>query len=191
MVLRASPNSPINHFPIMPSSKQNNHIIIGRLGKPHGIKGWMKLHSFSHPTEQILNYQPWLVQEKKTWQTISIEDIKQNHDQILIKIKNCNTPEAAKHYTNQNIATHRDNLPVPQEDEYYWTDLEGLNVIDQQGQPLGVVDHLFNTGANDIMSVKLNGVETLIPFLKEVIIDVNFENKTIQVDWEELSDEDH
>ena len=77
-----------------------------------------------------------------------------NWQKFLLRIKDCDTPETAKTYTNQTIAVDRSQLSETEENEYYWSDLEGLRVINQAEVELGHVDHLINTGANDIFVVK-------------------------------------
>lgn len=160
-------------------------VIVGRLGRPHGIKGWMKLYSYTDPLENIFNYPTWFIQpDHNSSNTISVEEWKAQDTSLLVKIIGCDTPEDAKLYTNREISIPREFLPEIPDDEYYWTDLEGLTVIRKPDQAtLGIVDHLFETGANDVMVVK-GDKEELIPFIKSVIIDVDLKAKTILVDWE-------
>jgi len=171
------------------------HVIIGRFGKRFGVRGWIKVVSFTHPLENILQYQPWLISEsptdissaKKTqWHPVILEANKMHSDQPIVKIKDCNTPEAVSLYTNFNIAIPRERLPTAQEGEYYWTDLEGLKVIDKTGKMLGYLESHFSTPANDVMIVtnKDKKTEHFIPYLEEVVIVVDLKQKTITVNWD-------
>lgn len=159
-------------------------IIIGRFGKVHGVKGWIRVISFTESQENILDLQPWLIKKHENLQSIDIEESRVLSDKILVKIKGVNDCETAKMFTNINIIVDREQLPFLPAKQYYWTDLEGLTVIDQSGKELGIVDHLFATGSNDVIVVKDKNKEILIPYLKNVIIKIDLKNKLIKVDYE-------
>jgi len=159
-----------------------NKIILGRLGTVHGVQGWIKLHSFTHPSSNILNHiQDWQIKDPQ-WTPLPIEKHKAHGDGYVIKIKGIDDREIAKRFTNKDIAIERDLLPETQPNEYYWSDLEGLSVITQEGVTLGKIDHLMNSGANDILVVK-GDRKRLLPFLKHVIVKVDMEAQQIIVDW--------
>ena len=162
-----------------------NKIIIGRFGKAHGIKGWIRVISFTDPNENILQYHPWHIKKNNQWQQLNPEDTKQHSKDIIIKLPHINDRDIAKTYTNLEIFTNHDQLPKLPKNEYYWSDLEGLTVIDKSGTKLGIVDHLIATGANDVLIVNTTYKQPLlIPYLDDVIIDINLNKKTITVDWE-------
>lgn len=159
-------------------------INIARLGRPHGLHGWMLVNSFADPAEQVFNYAPLYIQDGKAWRELDITAHKTQSKKLMIHLKGCDTPEAAKAYTNKFLVIDRSQLPEPDTDEYYWSDLEGLRVINQAGVELGHVDHLINTGANDIFVVK-GKKQHLIPHLKEFTLSIDLKEKKIIVDWEE------
>jgi 16S rRNA processing protein RimM len=159
-------------------------IIVGRFGKPFGIKGWIKVNSFTDPPENILLYDPWLISLDENWKEIEVEDSKMQGQNIIAKLVNCNTPEEAKAYTHKDIAISRSQLPKLEQDEYYWTDLEDMSVLNTQGIELGKVVHFIATGANDVMVVK-GEKEHLVPYIDSVIISVDQEKRVIIVDWDE------
>lgn len=159
-------------------------VVIGRLGRPHGINGWMRIISFTEPEESLLDYPDWFIERGDLWEPIAPEDSKIQSGMILVKFPGCDNPEQARLYTNANIAITRDQLPALANDDYYWTDLEGLTVVNKQGAELGVIDHLFATGSNDVMVVK-GVVEHLVPYIKHVVLEVDLKNKRMLVDWEE------
>ena len=158
-------------------------IAIGKFGKTFGIRGWIKIHSFVDEQEQILSIVPWLIENKGDFKELTLEDSKIQHRSIVVKIKGVDTPEAAKFYTNTKIFTYRASLPKLKKGQYYWDDLIGLTVVNKEDITLGTVDHLFNTGANDVLVVK-NGKEYLIPYIKNTILNIDIKNKTIKVDWD-------
>ena len=143
----------------------------------------MRLNSYTDPFDNILTYD-LLIEQKGHWQPLPMTEYDLYPTHILIKLEGCDTPEDAHHYTNARVGITRDQLPSLPQDEYYWSDLEGLNVINQKGILLGTVDHLFSTGANDVLVVT-GKKEYLLPYLKHTILHVNLEKKEITVDWDE------
>lgn len=156
-------------------------ITIGRFGSVYGIKGWLRIVSFTDPKENILQYQPWWINKDQQWQQIYAEDGRLHGKDVIIKLPNINDRELAKSYTNIDIMVDSKQLPKLPKDEYYWSDLEGLMVIDKSGQELGRVNHLIATGANDVLVLEKN---IMIPYIDNVIIKVDLEKKNIIVDWE-------
>ena len=158
---------------------------MGQLGAPYGVHGWIKLRSFTQPAENIQHYKTWHIKTKKAdWQPIELTDIK-THQQIFIaKIANVNNPEEAALFTNQLIGITQQNLPKLKQGEYYWSDLIGLTVIDEDNNALGVIDHLFETGANDVMVVKDNKQPQLLPYHPSVVKSIDLEEKIMRVSWD-------
>jgi 16S rRNA processing protein RimM len=161
-------------------------IIVGRFGSPYGIRGWVKVISYTDPIEKILDYSPWQINRKGKWQLVNIVTGKPHGKNIIVSIADCTNPEQVQAYTNCEIAVERDQLPEPAEDEYYWVDLLGLTVINAQQEILGKVERLLATGANDVLVVidEETGKQRLIPYINHVIIEVNLAAKRLVVDWE-------
>ncbi len=160
------------------------YIVVGKVGKSHGVKGWVKIHSFTEVKTNILRYKPWFLQDKHEWHTVEVE-AKRLGNQIVAKFAGIDSPEAAQAFVNKDIAIERSQLPDLAEDEVYWNDLIGLTVINQQQQFLGTVSHLFTTLANAILVVKKEDKEHLIPYiLDHHIIKVDIANKQIVVEWD-------
>jgi 16S rRNA processing protein RimM len=160
-----------------------NEVVVGRLGAPYGIKGWLKVHSFTRPSGNILQYHPWLIRTNGEWQPVALQVAEQRGNSIVAKLLDCDDPETAGRYTNLDIAVPRTQLPPLPPGEYYWDELIGLRVINQEGVELGVVDSLLATGANDVLVVK-GERERLIPYLKRVILQVDLKTSVIKVDWD-------
>ena len=159
-------------------------IVIARFGKTHGVKGGLKVISFNEPQENVIDFSPWLINKHGEWQALSIENSRIVNNGVLVKLKGVDDCDVAKDYTNVDINVERDQLPLLSGKQYYWTDLEGLKVVDNFDKELGIVDHLFATGANDILVVKQGNKKLLVPYIKDVIIKVDLENKIIKVDYE-------
>jgi 16S rRNA processing protein RimM len=150
------------------------------------VKGWVKLHSYTNPIENLLDYLPWYITKAK--QELCIEKIvgKRHGKLLIVHFDSCNSPEEAKEYTNLDIAVDRSQLPVLSKEEYYWVDLIGLVVLNQEGITLGTVERLFETGSNDVLIVKEeNGKERYIPYTDDVVQKVDLAEKKLLVDWDE------
>lgn len=164
----------------------SNIIIIGCIGAPHGIKGWVKITSYTRPSTNIVSYSPWLLEIKQQWQTLEPTAYELHTKQVIAKLPNYDTREQVQLLTHTKIAIYRDQLPelADSDPHYYWQDLIGLTVITHNGEELGKVDQLIATGANDVLVVQ-GKTKHLIPFvLKHFILEVNLSKKQIIVDWD-------
>lgn len=163
----------------------HNKIIVGRLGVPYGVRGWIKVNSFTKPKDNILNYQPWLIDIRGKQQTVTLADHKPHGKSIVVLIEGCKDRDAAATYTNATITIYREQLPALAENEYYWTDLEGLTVYNHDETVLGTIEYIMSTGSNDVLVVK-GDKEYLIPYLpKDVIVNINLAARTMHVKWDE------
>ncbi|MGP1924130.1 MAG: ribosome maturation factor RimM [Arsenophonus sp. NEOnobi-MAG3] len=168
-----------------------NPIALGKLGSAHGIRGWLRIFSSTEYTEDIFDYQPWFIQRScQWWQRLELEGWKQHNKDIIIKIKHIDDRNAANLITNYEIIIDSAQLPVLEDNEYYWKDLIGCQVITTKGYSFGFVQDLIETGSNDVLVIKANlkdafGIkERLIPFLDEQIIkNIDLTTKIIEVDW--------
>ena len=159
-------------------------VIVGKVGTAYGVKGWVKIYSFTDPIENILHYQPWQLRIDGRWNTVTVKASKPHGAGIVAQLSGCEGREQTRRYVNAEIAIERNQLPALMKDEYYWSDLEKLTVVTTTGVQLGIVDHLIETGANDVLVVK-GDKERLIPFiLGQVIVNVDIPNKLLKVDWD-------
>ena len=161
------------------------HIKIGKVGSPYGIRGWLKIHSYTEFGASILDYMPWYVEQgEDQWRELIVEEGRMHSGQVIAKIAGYDTPEEARLLTGKTITILRSQLPKLNKNEYYWSDLEGLTVINKNGVVLGKVIYLIETGSNDVLVVK-GDKEHAIPYLPgTVVLDVNLEKQEIHVDWE-------
>lgn len=159
-------------------------LIVGRFGKSFGILGWIKVISFTTPNENILELKPWLIQKNGNWEEVCIESSRKHASNIIVKLPDCASPEAASHFTNVQIGIWRKQLPKLKNNEFYWSDLYGLEVINKEEMNLGMIKDIIATGSNDVLVVE-GQKRCLIPYLSSVIINVDLSNKIIRVDWPE------
>ncbi len=157
--------------------------IVAKIGAPYGIKGWFNLFSLSDSPKTLVNYERWYIQKGETWEALAIDEIKPHGDHLIAHVNEINDRNAAQSLTNKKVAVLSDQLP-PLDKGYYWADLEGLTVITQKSERLGVVKELMNTGANDILIV-MGEKRRLIPFIEgKTILKVDLTKNEIIVNWD-------
>lgn len=162
---------------------------VGRLLAAFGIKGWVKVHSDTDPRENILQYRPWYLWRNNQWQAVEVVEGHAHGKGLVVRLRGVDDRNAAEMLGGIDIGVAEQNLPVLSEGEFYWRDLIGLQVVNVEGQLLGVVDHLLETGANDVMVVKpcsgsVDGEQRLLPWvLGQVVQRVDKDTKRITVDW--------
>jgi len=163
-------------------------ILVGKISNPHGIKGWVKVISFTDPIENILSYKKWTISDNQTEKTYCLEDSRIQGNKIVIKLEGVNNRDDAELLKNLQIEVNRSDLPKLDENSYYWEDLVDFNVIDINGMHVGKVDSLFRTGSNDVLVI-INETKQrlLVPFIMEEVIKyVDLDKELISIDWAEL-----
>lgn len=168
-------------------SQASDKVVVGKIGAPYGVKGWLKIHSFTEQAETIFDYQPWLIGDK----SIIVDQWRLQGKSLVAKLDGIETREEADFIKNAEVSIDASLLPDLGEEEFYWRDLQGMQVVTLDGYNLGVVQDVFNTGANDVLQVKANAKdafgqrERLLPFVyDEVIHNVDTEEKVITVEWD-------
>ncbi len=160
----------------------HKQVVLGYVAAVHGIKGWIKVRSWTRPMEAILGYQPWLLGEDK--KPVKIVDGRKQGKGLVALLPGFQDREQAAMLVGQQIFVRRDQLPATAADEYYWSDLEGLEVKTTKGEVLGRVERLIETGANDVLVIR-GDREHLVPFIQgQYVSRVDLESKLIEVDWD-------
>jgi 16S rRNA processing protein RimM len=155
-------------------------IVLGRIAGLYGVRGWVRVFSETDPRENILRYSPWLLDSAAQ----VVAEGRRHGKGLVVRLEGCEDRDQAAELIGRDICVRRDQLPPARPDEFYWADLEGLEVQTLAGEPLGRVSHLFDTGANDVLVVK-GDRERLLPFVwDDVVKDVDFASGTIKVDWD-------
>lgn len=159
-------------------------IQIGKISGVFGVKGWLKIFSYSEPRENILNYQNWLLQKGTQNKSIKIVSGKAQGKGVVVQIDGITDRDQALDLLGWDIYITREQLPVAEEGEYYWADLIGLDVENLNGIQLGTVDSLYETSANDVLIVK-GDRERALPFLQgQTVKLVDMASRKIIVDWD-------
>ncbi len=166
-------------------------VVLGKVGAPYGIKGWLKLTPYTDNPEGIFDYETLLIQMNGQWQEQKVAQWRRHNNGLVFKLDNVDDRDQAQVYTNAEIAIAEDDLPELDEGEFYWRDLIGLEVHSESGYHMGQVTDLLETGSNDVLVVRakpndaFGKTERLIPFLADQVIkEVNQSTKTIVVDWD-------
>lgn len=160
----------------------HKHVALGYISAVHGVKGWVKVHSWTRPMEAILNYRPWLLGDTKS--PVKIIDGRKQGKGLAALLPGFEDREQAATLVGLQIFVRRDQLPATAADEYYWSDLEGLEVHTTKGEVLGRVERLMETGANDVLVIR-GEREHLVPFIQgHYVTRVDLEAGLIEVDWD-------
>ncbi len=159
-------------------------VVLGRIAGVFGVRGWVKVFSHTEPRDGILTHSSWFIGEAGGWREHRLLDGKPHGKGIIALLEGCGDRDQAALLVEHDIAVGRDWLPRLEQDDYYWSDLEGLRVQTLHGMDLGVISHLFGTGANDVMVVQ-GERERLIPYLwEQVIKQVDLRAGRMLVDWD-------
>lgn len=178
---------------VRPSNTEQGYTTLGKVGAVHGVKGWVRLISFTEPADNILRYRNFYISTgtpPESREKIEIDESRVQGKHFIGHIAGCDDREEARAYTGRELQVKQSDLPELETEEFYWFQLEGLQVINLQNEVLGQVDHLIETGANDVMIVRpvensIDKEERLIPFIKEQVIkQVDLDENIIRVDWE-------
>ena len=141
----------------IPSKSQSDAIVvIGKLGRPYGVRGWLALQSFTEPRGNILAYQPWRIQTGQNSDWVNVGDFlaKPHKDAFIAQINGIEDRDEAARLTGSLIGVSRQVIDVLEEDEYLWHDLIGCGVTNLQGLELGVVKELMETGAHVVLCIR-------------------------------------
>lgn len=155
---------------------------IGQIVNHFGIKGMVKVNPFTDDISQFEEMETILVEKKGSIQEMQIEDVKYSKNQVLLKLKGIETVEEAEKYRNCYLKLPREKARKLPKNTYFIADLIGLEVYTEEGNLLGKVDDIYNTGASDIYVIKDElGKQILLPAIKEVIKQVDLEEEKIVV----------
>ncbi|WP_163936708.1 ribosome maturation factor RimM [Paraferrimonas sp. SM1919] len=172
-------------------TQEQKPIVVGRLGAVHGVKGWLKVNSFTDIAEGIFDYSPWLVNRQGKWVEVEVKNWRAQANSFVAEIKGLNDRNEAQTWVNCEIGIMPEQLQDLPEDEFYWKDLIGCEVINLKGYHMGKVSEILETGSNDVLRVKANAKdgfgkkERLIPFVTEQFVSkVDIAQQQIHVDWD-------
>ena len=156
---------------------------MGRITAPFGVKGWVKVQPLTAAAKNLLDYPRWWVGRGADWQEYEIAEARvQSATIVVARLAGCEEREAAARFRGSEVAVLRSQLPKTRPDEYYWADLLGLTVVNEEARELGSIAGILQTGANDVLVVQ-GERERLIPFIASVIREVDAGAGVVRVDW--------
>lgn len=166
------------------SGTEQGRMVVGKIVGLYGVHGWVKVFSHTDPKDNIFRYAPWLAQIGGQWRPIRVLSGRTQGKGLVAQLDGCSDREQARLFIGAEIEVLRSQLPKPAVGEYYWADLIGLQVTTLDGMALGNVDHLMDTGANDVLVVQ-GDRERLIPFVRgQYVHEIDLDAGTMRVDWD-------
>ena len=165
--------------------KQEEKVLLGLINGLFGVKGWVKIYSYTRPRIKIVDYQHWYLGDD-FGQPIRLEEGRPQKGGVVVKLEGIDDRDAAVELVDRKIWVASNQLVSLPNNEYYWYQLIGLNVLDTENRPLGSIKDLVETGANDVMIVRGKGnTEHLIPYIQgQVIKSIDLEQQCMVVDWD-------
>ena len=159
-------------------------VVLGRISGLFGLRGELKVNSFTEPPEGICEYMPWLLKRGNLVTEHKVATGRRRGNAgVVVTLEGVADREGAQALIGAEIAVRRAQLPPPEDGRHYWIDLEGLKVVTEAGVVLGEVSHLFETGANDVIVVR-GDRERLLPYVPQVVKDVDLAARLMRVDWD-------
>lgn len=156
-------------------------VTLGRITGVHGVRGWVRVQSFTRPSDNIFSYGPWLIRGVE----LPRLDHRASGRGFVVQLKGIEDREIAEELVGEEIQIERSSLPEPEDGEYYWADLLGMQVVTVDETVLGHIDRLLETGAQDVMVVKAGSRERMLPFVQGPIVKkVDIPARRIEVDWQ-------
>ena len=155
---------------------------MGRIIAPFGVRGWVKVQSYTETPAGITKYREWWISRNGGWTPVEVEDAQAQGPGVVAKLAGCDDRDAAATWRGALVGIGRSELPAAPPGEFYWADLLGLEVRNIEGVSFGTISSLMETGANDVLVVE-GDRERLIPFVDGVIRSVDLPGKRVTVDW--------
>src|SRR5258706_429005 len=169
------------------TSPEDRMVVLGRIGGPFGVKGWVKVQSYTDPPAGILGYPVWHVSAPGgTWVAVKLAGGRPHGTgrTVVAGLGGLTSPEAARQWGGREVATPRSTLPATRPGEVYWEDLPGCRVRTSGGRELGVVSHFYEFPANPIMVVQDGTQEHWVPLVPRHLKIVDLAARQVVVDWD-------
>lgn len=187
---QSASESAAGHSPVKGVSSDQQYVVLGKLTSPYGVKGWLKVYSYTNPMDGILDYPEWRLRLDGKVSTHRIRQGRRQGKGLVASLEGVTSRELAEQWAGAEILLSKEALPSLAEGEYYWYQLEGLRVVTRDNVDLGRVSYLFETGANDVLVVKgdaaaIDDKERLLPYLPgQVVLEVDLDAVRMTVDWD-------
>ena len=168
----------------MSLGKSDEWVVVGEVAGAYGVRGEIRVHNYSEAPEILLDVKQWFLQETGQWRSYAVISSRLHGRCVVGKLAGIDDRDVAARWRNVPVALRREDLPVPEAGEFYWTDLEGMTVINREHVTIGRVIGLMRTPANDVLRVQtLSDKEMLLPFIQSAVDRVDSVARIIHVDW--------
>ena len=177
------------------SESGSSQLTAGKITGVYGVKGWVKIHSYTEPAENLFAFGAWQLKRRGSLEPVEFDEWKRHGKGMIAHIAGVDDRTLAESFKGLKIVVEADRLPALEEGDFYWHQLQGLQVWGREPGTsddrvlLGTVDYLIETGANDVLVVKatkdsIDDRERLIPYLPgDVVTRVSLEEGMVEVDW--------
>jgi len=163
------------------AARADQRVCVGRIGAPHGVRGEVRLQSFTGDPMAIADYGP--LESKDGKLTVEIETLRPAKNVLVARLKRVTDRDAAEKLRNIELYVARDRLPAPETDEFYHADLIGLAVRDETGAEIGTISAIHDFGAGDILEVTRKGaLSVMVPFTRAAVPEVAPTKGFVRVD---------
>lgn len=168
----------------MADTEQSEFVLLGKVNKAHGIRGEIKVYPYSgQPQSFAADYQRILLapENRSVPVAYTIEKTRVQGKQVLLKLENCSDRTTAELLVGQRVYVRAEDLPELAEDEFYLQELQDKEILDTTGKRLGRSSHILDTGAQDILVVRKDGKEYLIPVVRDFIVTIEEERVVVDL----------
>lgn len=158
-------------------------ILIGKVLRPHGRKGDLRIRYFNPDPLFILNYHRLFLldQRRGIFRPFKVKQVSISKGNVILTLEGINDRDAAERWSQSSIYVHRDDLPPLEEGEYYYADIIGLKVFTEEGEYVGEVVNIFSTGSNDVYEIKGPKKEIMLQASNDVIKEINLKERKMIV----------
>lgn len=160
---------------------KEEYILIGVISKAHGMRGEVKIYCYSEQPDNFNNYRQVVLVDKKGNNSphLTIRKSRPQGKMAIALLDTITDRNRAEYIEGMGVLLPKDQLPETEKNEYYWHQLIGKSVIDQEGKLLGTVKEIFSNGAQDVLVVKTTQQEILIPIVADIVLETDHEKVVI------------
>jgi len=162
-----------------------NMVVMGQIIAPSGIQGAVKVRIYTELPDALLDYDMWWIGKDPNWQQVAVTEADLQGKFLIVRFKSHTERKTVEPFSGWEIGIPRNLLPQTDEDEFYWSDLIGLQVVNLQNETIGQVMELMETKAHDLLVV--GDQKELIPFVDHIVKSVDLQAGKIVVDWDKLA----
>ena len=163
-------------------------ILLGKLGKPHGVKGFLYIHYYGEDANKLPDYEGLFLEDG---QAVKVEKLLLQKDRVILKFHATNSRNDSEKLRDKELFILEDSLPILEKNQAYYFELIGLNVKNLNNADLGKIKEILETNANDVLVIEptessVDEKERLVPYIKEnVVKEINKKGRIILIDWPE------